>query len=83
MQNYIQNEKEAKDAQLARNLRKADLEQVVSMIEADLSLLASHTSTDAKKQEQHALDMKYLRERQQRLDVFVMSSFLFFMLFSK
>ena len=64
----IQNEKDEKEAQLAQKLRQADLESLVSKIESDFALLDNALEPDEKRAQEHALDMKYLRERQQQPD---------------
>ena len=66
----VQNEKDEKEAELNRNLRKADLEAIVSKIEKDLEVLEKHTGESGREGEEHALDMKYLRDRQQFLVFF-------------
>ena len=63
----IQTAKDEKDAELSRNLRRADLESLVSKIESDFNLLDNAVEPDDKRSQEHALDMKYLRERQQQL----------------
>ena len=65
----VQNEKDEREAELARNLRKADLEQIVAKIENDLTVLEKYMEPNDRQAEEHALDMKYLRDRQQRLDL--------------
>ncbi|CAK9022466.1 FO synthase subunit 1 [Durusdinium trenchii] len=55
--------KEEKDAQLAQNLREADFAQLKAKVEADLATLESQRPKRGLEAEQHALDMKYLRDR--------------------
>ena len=62
----VQNAKDEKDAELARNVRKADLEQIVAKVSKDMEVLQKHLSpAEDRRAEEHALDMKYLRDRQQ------------------
>lgn len=63
----VQDAKDEEEAQLARNYRKADLEQIVAKLQKDFTVLDGLATPDAKKNEEHALDMKYMRERQQQL----------------
>ena len=60
-------EKEVKDAQLAANVRQADLQQLVAKLDADFELLKSLKPDEGAEAQEHAKDMKYLRERQQWL----------------
>ena len=60
-------EKEEKDAQLARNVRQADLEQLLSRLANDLSLLKDRKDAAPSEAVENALDMKYLRDRQECL----------------
>lgn len=63
----IQTEKDEREAMLAENCRKADLEQILVKVEKDMKTLEDLSQPDDKKNEEHALDLKYLRERQQKL----------------
>ncbi len=63
----FQDEKDEREAILAENCRRADLEQIIAKVEKDLKTLDHLSQPDDKKNEEHALDMKYLRERQQKL----------------
>ena len=71
VQTAIQNAKDEKDAELSRNVRKADLEQILAKVSKDMDVLQKHLSpADDRRAEEHALDMKYLRERQLQLGCF-------------
>ena len=62
----IQYAKDEKDAELSSNVRKADLEQILAKVSKDMDVLQKHLSpADDRRAEEHALDMKYLRDRQQ------------------
>ena len=66
VQTAIQNAKDEKDAELSRNVRKADLEQILAKVSKDMDVLQKYLSpADDRRAEEHALDMKYLRDRQQ------------------
>ena len=66
VQTAIQNAKDEKDAELSRNVRKADLEQILAKVSKDMDVLQKHLSpADDRRAEEHAHDMKYLRDRQQ------------------
>lgn len=49
---------------MAQNLREADFAQLKAKVEADLATLESQRPKRGLEAEQHALDMKYLRDRQ-------------------
>ena len=49
---------------MTKNLRKADLESILAKVENDFKLLEKHMLVDNNEAEEHALDMKYLRDRQ-------------------
>ena len=70
IESAAENQKHDREAELARNLRKADYEQVIAKVNADMDVLESQVSPEVQKQQEHALDMKYLRERQLQLGCF-------------
>lgn len=63
----IQSERDDRDAELAKNLRKADFESIMAKVEKDFDLLQKHLQPSEARTDEHALDMKYLRDRQQPL----------------
>eukprot|EP00435_Cladocopium_sp_Y103_P060864 s625_g22.t1 len=65
IETLAESQKQDREAALARNLRKADFEQIMAKITADMDVLEHQVSPEAQKHQEHALDMKYLRERQQ------------------
>ena len=74
VQTAIQNAKDEKDAELSRNVRKADLEQILAKVSKDMDVLQKHLSpADDRRAEEHALDMKYLRDRQQPPGLYTVS----------
>ena len=68
MEAAIRSEKEEKEQRLALNLRQADFESLEAKILLDFETLHARNPKDSERAQEHALDMKYLRERQQRLD---------------
>ena len=70
IESMAESQKQDREAELARNLRKADFDQVMAKVSADMEVLESQTSPDVQKQQEHALDMKYLRDRQAQLGFF-------------
>ena len=78
VQTAIQNAKDEKDAELSRNVRKADLEQILAKVSKDMDVLQKHLSpADDRRAEEHALDMKYLRDRQQHPGSYTVSIVIF------
>ena len=65
----MRSEKEDKQAVLAKNVRVADMQQLLAKLEADLEVLDGQTPPAMRATEQNALDMKYLRERQMFLNL--------------
>lgn len=61
------NEKEEKEAQLAKNVRQADLQQILARLGNDLDLLKARAANAPSEAVENALDMKYLRDRQEFL----------------
>lgn len=59
-------DKEEKATKLAENLRQADLQQLVAKLENDIALLRSLKPQADQIAKDHALDMKYLQDRQRR-----------------
>lgn len=64
----IRLEKEEKEQRIALNLRQADFESLAAKIERDFETLEARNPKESQRAQEHALDMKYLRERQQPLD---------------
>ncbi|CAK9073503.1 unnamed protein product [Durusdinium trenchii] len=65
------NEKEEKEAQLAKNVRQADLQQILARLGNDLDLLKARAANAPSEAVENALDMKYLRDRQEKGKAFV------------
>ena len=65
MESTARAEKEAKDAQLAANVRQADLQQLTAKLDSDFELLKALKPDESSEAHEHAKDMKYLRDRQQ------------------
>ena len=60
----LRSEKEEKEAKLAQNLRQADYDALDAKLTSDFDLLKSDRPDATEEAAEHALDMKYLRERQ-------------------
>ena len=63
----VRQKKEEHQAELQQNLRQADLAQLLAKLESDFAILDSVVPKASQEAELHALDMKYLRDRQERL----------------
>ncbi|CAK9036023.1 unnamed protein product [Durusdinium trenchii] len=64
MEAAVRSERELRDAELAENLRRADLQQLVAKLERDFKVLEGRKPKEDASAKERALDMKYLRERQ-------------------
>lgn len=64
----VRSQKEAKEAELAKRVREVQFQELEAKISADFELLKSRIPSDEKKNEEHAKDMKYLKERQECLE---------------
>ena len=77
----LRSEKEAKEQLLQKQLREADLNTVAAQILSDFAVLEKMAPGPTRQAEEHALDMKYLRDRQAPLrvvrsrDLFILSCF--------
>lgn len=60
-------EKDQKELELAKNVRQADLKQLLARIENDFSTLKARCASEDTQAMQTAKDMKYMRERQMML----------------
>jgi hypothetical protein len=60
-------EKMKREADLAANVRAADLTQLLARLEADMELLSSKENNSASRAAETAKDMKYLWDRQLNL----------------
>lgn len=67
MENAARTKQEEKEEQLQKDLRQADLKHVLSKLSHDLALLEAHTGTEQQRAVECAMDLKYLRDRQQSL----------------
>lgn len=65
LEDSVRLEREEKEAQRALKLRQADFESLEAKIESDFQALQALTVSAGDQATEHALDMKYLRERQQ------------------
>ena len=63
----IIDEREQRAQQLAKQVAAANMAQVKEMLAADVDTLRAKLPGKAEAAAEHALDMKYLRERQQTL----------------
>ena len=64
VEQHIRMEKEDKEAKLASNVRQAEIQQLLAKFEVDMATLASRQPTPDVAATNHALDMKYLNDRQ-------------------
>lgn len=64
MEATVRADKEEKANQLAHNLRQADLQQLIAKLESDMVILRARKPQEGQVAKEHALDMKYLQERQ-------------------
>ncbi|CAK9091359.1 FO synthase subunit 1 [Durusdinium trenchii] len=60
----LRSEKEAKEQLLQKQLREADLNTVAAQVLSDFAVLEKMAPGPTRQAEEHALDMKYLRDRQ-------------------
>ena len=61
-------QKEKGDAELAANVRQADLKQLLARLDADFKVLDDLSGGDAETAKQTALDVKWIRDRQMNLN---------------
>ncbi len=81
IQQYTQRlsaEAEEKQMQLARKVAQATFEQMEDQIKADVEHLRSQRPSQADADQETALDMKYVRDRQRNLGAMIVFFLVFF-----
>lgn len=61
-------QKDARDQEIEKNLRQADVQSVLAKLESDIKTLKDRAPSEAQAAFKHAKDLKYVQERQKILD---------------